>query len=137
MAELRIGGRRLKHVRPPSRIQIVLPGLVIALAGAWLLTYSLGGGPVTITGWTGARWNTLICGIVLTATGGSGWWWSRTAAGVAAGVGAWLLVAPVLMRYDEGDVFLSMWIEVVTSIIILLAAERWASSVVGFIGDDR
>ena len=137
MAELRIGGRRLKHVGPPRRIQVVLPGLVIALAGAWLLTYALGAGPVTIIGWTGARWNTLICGMVLAITGGAGWWWSRTAAGVAAGVGTWLLVAPVLMRYDEGDVFLSTWVEVVTSIIVMLAAERWASGVVGTMSEER
>jgi peptidoglycan/LPS O-acetylase OafA/YrhL len=127
----------MKHVGPPRRIQIVLPGLVIALAGAWLLTYALGGGPVTLVEWTAARWNTLICGIVLTITGASGWLWSRTAVGVAGVVGTWLLVAPVLMRYDDGDVFLPVWIEVMSSIIVMLATDRWASNVSGPASDDR
>lgn len=133
MVELRPGGRRPKQLGPPRRVQSVLPALVIALAGGWLLACSLGVDPGLAAGPGPARWNLLACGVTLLMVGASGWRWIREASWVAAGVGTWLLIAPAVMRYDQNDVFASTCTEVATSMVVMLAAERWASG----IGADR
>lgn len=136
MVVLRHGGRRIRQLNPPRRGPVVLPGLVIALAGGWLLVESVGAGPVPVESPL-ARCNGLVCGAVLMITGASGRLWSRNAVGVAVGVGAWLLLAPALLQYDQAQEFRSAGTQVATSVGVMLAAERWASGVAGRSGPVR
>jgi hypothetical protein len=99
---------------------------IIALAGIWLLIEPFLLDPII----AGNRWNDIIVGLLLLALGGYNYYrrtndrlGSTAAAGLAALIGLWLLVAPWVYGIDAGGgeivTELGFWNDVIVGLVVL------------------
>ena len=126
VADARLLGQGHPGPGQHSTRHVLLPGTVTALAGLWLVACGAGLGPALVPWLT--RWNEALCGSALLIVSVLGWRWPQRAAWACGLVGGWLLLAPSLLRYDEGEVVWSTWTAVLTGAVVILAADRWAAA---------